>query len=97
MACEPDTFVLYRGSDFLRDGIVPSTDLTGYTIVADEVHPALVGRLTLSIPNPATGAIRFQFNWDADMPMGRVMHFRPRLVSGGGISTAMNKLWVNVK
>lgn len=100
-----DTFTLFWGSDFSRSGVIPSgpavgaapANLTGYTALIKESHPQLTGRVVMTIPAPLTGGIQFDFQWFSDMPLGRVMWFRPALVYPGGFEQSLNMLWVLVK
>lgn len=89
---------LNRGSDLdfkvfwpAAEGSTIGADLTGYAIEGFEAHPALAGRLALSIQNPtgaqladeATWQIAASITWADDMPTGDFLRFAIRLTSAG--------------
>ena len=96
-----DTFLINWGSDLTAvfnwpDGSGGDADLTGWTVDAIDVHPALVGFLTVTLTDPPTGEITISVQWDDTMPYGRVMRFRVRISLGGQEATT-NRLWVKVQ
>lgn len=80
-----------RGSSVPISGVWPNAsggaaNLTGYDLVPYDVHPQLVGHLTLTLVNAAAGSFTGLIAWQEDMPDGRVMHFRMRLVPQAGFA-----------
>lgn len=95
-----DTFIFNAGSDLAvqfawPDGNGGAADLTGYTIEAIDVHPALTDALAVAIDDAAAGLISIAITWSDQIPRGRVAHFRLRLTSGQRVTT--NLLWLQVE
>jgi hypothetical protein len=97
------TMTLNRGSDLPFAVLWPSApgsnvgaNLTGYTVDAAFVHPALQGNLALSFSNAAAGQIAGLISWADDMPPGAVMSFRLRITLGE-ISTTSPEITVLVQ
>lgn len=62
------------------DGAGGGADVSGYDIVPYDVHPDLEGHLTLTWVNAALGTGTGTVAWQEDMPEGKIMAFRIRLV-----------------
>jgi hypothetical protein len=80
-----DTITLPLGGDFdyaftWRGGDGAALNLVDYDLEVFEAHPALTGFITAVITDAATGRVGGRASWQPDMPEGRQMTFRLRLV-----------------